>query len=318
MANKRTPKPASFDRFLITNNSQWESKICTSIKACWSCLPRLPRSLLLKQMCTFSSPWADTSPGWTRTLSSRCGRECLEEPHAVQDASRWPPWPARLGLALGRACGLPCPSCPDCLGQTNASALAAELRAASELSGCALPWIAFPTCEPQGLLHSYRWEISKGSAPSPGHHAPQEHPCLASGPAQRQSCAGHRCIPVFVCPTCVSPHPSVCPGPSAQQLLKQTLPLAQPELCMAVCTHKWHVLITAGKITFLRQISGFTLCFKWGATEKGGLVSHSVSWSALCASWSTDSIFCLTQYYVLRQCSVPPKLGKSGMKFPTT
>lgn len=68
MANKCTPKPASFDCFLITNNSQWESKICMYEKECWSCLCFLPRSLLLKQICTFCSPGIDTSSGWTRTL----------------------------------------------------------------------------------------------------------------------------------------------------------------------------------------------------------------------------------------------------------
>lgn len=68
MANKCTPKPASFDCFLITNNSQWESKICMYEKECWSCLCCLPRSLLLKQICTFCSPGIDTSSGWTRTL----------------------------------------------------------------------------------------------------------------------------------------------------------------------------------------------------------------------------------------------------------
>lgn len=82
MANKCTPKPASFDCFLITNNSRWESKICTYKKTCWSCLSRLPRSLLLKQICTFCSPGIDTSRGWTRTLppaaaGSVCRRQCL-------------------------------------------------------------------------------------------------------------------------------------------------------------------------------------------------------------------------------------------------
>lgn len=79
MANKCTPKPASFDCFLITNNSQWESKICMYEKECWSCLCCLPRSLLLKQICTFRSPGIDTSSGWTRTLSSCPSQERLEE-----------------------------------------------------------------------------------------------------------------------------------------------------------------------------------------------------------------------------------------------
>lgn len=100
MANKCTPKPASFDRFLITNNSQWESEICTYKKACWSCLPRLPRSLLLKQTCTFCSPGTDTSAGWTRTLSASPGRQCLEElrrgagcvPPAVVASPGLKPW----------------------------------------------------------------------------------------------------------------------------------------------------------------------------------------------------------------------------------
>lgn len=68
MANKCAPKPASFDCFLITNNSRWESEIRTYEKARWSCLSRLPKSLLLKQMCTFRSPGRDTRSGWTRTL----------------------------------------------------------------------------------------------------------------------------------------------------------------------------------------------------------------------------------------------------------
>lgn len=48
-------------------------------KACWSCLSCLPRSLLLKQICTFCSPGIDTSSGWTRSLSASPGQECLEE-----------------------------------------------------------------------------------------------------------------------------------------------------------------------------------------------------------------------------------------------
>lgn len=89
MANKCTPKPASFDCFLITNNSQWESKICMYEKECWSCLCCLPRSLLLEQICTFCSPGIDTSSGWTRTLSACPRQECLEELQRSWRASLW-------------------------------------------------------------------------------------------------------------------------------------------------------------------------------------------------------------------------------------
>jgi len=84
MANKCTPKPGSFDCFLITNNSRWESKICMYKKAGWSCLSCLPRSLLLKQLCTFRSPGIDTSCGWTRTPCASPGRRRLEEGGEVE------------------------------------------------------------------------------------------------------------------------------------------------------------------------------------------------------------------------------------------
>lgn len=89
MANKCTPKPRSSDCFLITNNSRWESQICMYEKECWSCLCCLPRSLLLKQICTFCSPGIDTSSGWTRTLSACASQECLEE---LQRSWRTCPW----------------------------------------------------------------------------------------------------------------------------------------------------------------------------------------------------------------------------------
>lgn len=102
MANKCTPKPASFDSFLITNNSQWESKICTYEKECWSCLSCLPRSLFLKQICTFCSPGIDTSSGWTRTLPACSARSVWK---SCRDVG---------GHVPGGGCG-----CPPTLGLTT-------------------------------------------------------------------------------------------------------------------------------------------------------------------------------------------------------
>ena len=134
MANKCTPKPASFDCVLITNNSRWESKICMYKKVCWSCLSRLPRSLLLKQICTFCSPGRDTSSGWTRILSASPSRERLEE---LQRGCRVRPCRQQSLSALAGVCIKPHQAgegiesllvfSPACPGQLHMSVPAAEL-----------------------------------------------------------------------------------------------------------------------------------------------------------------------------------------------
>lgn len=134
MADKCTPRPASFDCFLITNSSRWESKICMYETECWSCLCCLPRSLLLKQICTFCSPGTDTSSGWTRTLSlpqpgvSARAAEKLEGKSLAVAVVAHSHWGGCSAMAGGRIEFLQVSS-PACPGQLHMGTFAHGCRA---------------------------------------------------------------------------------------------------------------------------------------------------------------------------------------------